>query len=115
MQTTACVPMDIVQTGSGQPAVGLPLEARDLQEAAYTGQGLRAVREQRHMVLKEVAAITKIQVSYLESIEDEQYHLLPPEVFLKGYLKSYSVFLKIDPEQVVSDYMGRFDAWKQVV
>ncbi len=78
----------------------------------YDGNTLKVIRQKKNIQLKEIAQLTHITFSYLKSIEDENYAQLPPEVYFVGYLKHYSVFLKIDPEKVIEDYLVKYRAWK---
>jgi cytoskeletal protein RodZ len=57
------------------------------------GRFLRSARDQQGFSLLDVSAKTKISVSNLEYIENEQFSSLPNEVFVKGFLRSYAKFL----------------------
>jgi cytoskeletal protein RodZ len=41
----------------------------------------------------------------LGAIEDDRFDLLPPAVYLKGFLKLYAQCLQIDADTVVQGYM----------
>ena len=56
------------------------------------------------MSLAEVARVTRIPVTTLESLESDHFDDLPGEVFVKGFLKSYAQAVRIGPEDVVARY-----------
>jgi cytoskeleton protein RodZ len=63
------------------------------------GQYLKNLREEKGKSLEEIAENTKIAVSNLESLERDRYDLLPPRVFVKGFIRSYIQELDLDPEE----------------
>ena len=50
------------------------------------GKILKDSREARGITLDEVSEATKIRVKYLEAIEQEEFQLLPGEVYVKGLM-----------------------------
>ena len=68
------------------------------------GQYLRSAREARGIDLHEAAQQTRISVSYLKALEAEDFSILPGEVFVKGFLKNYGKFLRLDESQVMKKY-----------
>lgn len=65
-----------------------------------TGASLREIRERRHIPLQEIANKTRINITYLEFLEREQYRSLPPPVYLRSYLSQYARMLGLDPRRV---------------
>ncbi len=70
----------------------------------YRGQTLREIREKMGIDLKAISSETKINPKILEWIEEESWDRLPPQVYLKGFLKGYAQLLNLDPKRVVEDY-----------
>lgn len=71
----------------------------------YTlGEKLKRLREDADVSLAEIAKATKIRKVYLEKIESGQYDELPADVYIKGFLKGYATFLRIDVEEVLKQY-----------
>ncbi|RKZ28541.1 hypothetical protein DRQ26_00880 [bacterium] len=70
------------------------------------GEYLRQMRESRGVSLEEVAAATKVNLRYLQAIEEGQYDILPPDVYVRGFLTAYGEYLGIDPEELFT----RFEA-----
>ncbi len=71
----------------------------------YRGKTLREIREKMGIDLKAIASETKINPKILEWIEEEAWEKLPPQVYLKGFLKGYAQLLNLDPKRVVEDYL----------
>jgi hypothetical protein len=71
------------------------------------GSYLRAAREARGLDLRDAAQQTRISISYLKAIEDEDFSKLPGEVFVRGFLKNYARFLGLPDEEVMKRYGAR--------
>jgi len=89
-----------------------PLEGEDV-DISYNGQVLKRIREKLGIELFEVSLDTKIRVELLESIEQERFDNLPPEVYLKGHIISYANYLLLDSQKVAEDYIARYRAWEK--
>jgi len=72
---------------------------------SYRGKTLREIREKMGIDLKAISSETKINPKILEWIEEEAWDKLPPDVYLKGFLKGYAQLLNLDPKRVVEDYL----------
>lgn len=69
-----------------------------------TGALLKAKRESSNLSLSEVALATKINPKILAAIEEGNDSILPAKTILKGFLKSYALFLKMDVEEVIRTF-----------
>jgi len=69
------------------------------------GEALKRAREAKRITLEAIAAHTKISMSYLQAIEDEDVKNFPETVYLKGYLRQYSHEIGLDSDQVVERYL----------
>lgn len=69
------------------------------------GAYLKGLREEKGKTLEDIAESTKIAVSNLEFLESDRFDLLPPRVFVKGFIRSYVRELGLNPEEA----MRRFD------
>ncbi len=83
-----------------------------LEITEFSGQSLREIRERRGIDLHNVALSTRIQIQYLESMENEDFDGLPPETYVRGFVVSYAKTLNLDPGQVAEDYMKKYHEWK---
>jgi cytoskeletal protein RodZ len=68
------------------------------------GEVLRRARESRQLGLDEVAKRTKISQRFLGAIEGGQYGVLPSDVFVRGFIRSYAKVLGLDAEEAVELY-----------
>jgi cytoskeletal protein RodZ len=73
-------------------------------ERETLGSYLKNLRESKRISLREVAKITRVRENILRAIEEEQYHLLPPATYVRGFLLAYAKYLKIDANDVLLRY-----------
>lgn len=59
------------------------------------GEILKKTREAQGITLEEVSQATKIRCKYLEAIEQEEFQLLPGEIYAKGFVTTYLKYLGI--------------------
>jgi cytoskeleton protein RodZ len=69
-----------------------------------TGLLLKNRREGSGLSLSEVALATKINPKILNAIENGDEAALPARTFLKGFVRSYAVFLKMDVDEIIRSY-----------
>ena len=68
------------------------------------GEKLREAREERGFSIAEVAEQTRISSLYLDSIEHDDYRMLPGGIFNKGFVKSYAKFVGLNEQEALADY-----------
>lgn len=68
------------------------------------GEKLNKLRSERRISLGEVSKHTRIQVKYLEYLEEGRYEKLPVDVYVRGFLKNYADFLAVDPNVLIRLY-----------
>lgn len=68
------------------------------------GVVLKTERERRGLTLEHVARETNISRIYLEALEAENYSVFPGEPYLFGFLRTYSEYLELSPEDLISIY-----------
>lgn len=59
--------------------------------------------------INEVERRTKIRAKYLRALENEEWDLLPGEVYVKSFLRTYSSFLGVDSRQLIDEYKRRYE------
>ncbi len=59
--------------------------------------------------INEVERRTKIRAKYLRALENEEWDLLPGEVYVKSFLRTYGDFLGLDSRQLMDDYKRRYE------
>ena len=77
------------------------------------GAWLRRQREIREIPLREITEVTKISVRYLEALEQDRFDVLPAPVFVKGFLREYSRYVGLDPDEVVNSYLTAQEATEE--
>ena len=77
-----------------------------MNEPTFEGLGhrLKAQREEKGISLREISEKTKIPVSILEALEAGDPTRLPASVFVKGFLRSYSLEVGLSPEEIIQEY-----------
>lgn len=73
-------------------------------ETLTLGEKLKKIRSERRIGLSDISRFTKIQIKYLENIEEGLYEKLPSDVYVKGFLKSYAKFLGVNGESLIRLY-----------
>jgi cytoskeletal protein RodZ len=79
-------------------------------EQASFGRYLQAIRVEKRISLDQVAEETRITVRNLEAIDREDPQGLPPEAFLKGFLRAYAKAVGADSDEAVR----RYDAYRMM-
>ncbi len=77
---------------------------------ADVGGRLRAAREAKQISLREIAATTKISVSALEALEENDVAQLPGGIFTRAFVRSYAAEVGLDPEQTMRDFVAQVPA-----
>ncbi|HHX58306.1 MAG TPA: helix-turn-helix domain-containing protein [Candidatus Moranbacteria bacterium] len=73
-------------------------------KAQTLGEKLKEIRTESKISLDEIARVTKVRKKYLECLESGCYEQLPPDVYVKGFLKSYSSYLGLSEKDVLKLY-----------
>ena len=68
------------------------------------GQQLVQAREVSGRTLEDAERDTRISRRYLQALEDEQFELIPAPVYARGFLRSYSQYLGLDPQALVARF-----------
>lgn len=68
------------------------------------GCQLKNKRNELGFSLDDAARITRIAKKYLVAIEEERFQELPGTTYTKGFLKTYCIYLKTDPKDVMDQY-----------
>ncbi len=73
------------------------------------GERLEEARKRKGISIREAAEATKIRSDYLHKFESNQFDLNLAEIYVRGFLRSYAVFLKLPADKIINDYaaLGR--------
>ena len=77
-------------------------------------QELKAKREALGLSLADLFQRTRISVSYLQAIENNNFHLLPVSVYTKNFIKTYASTLGIDSEPILINYENYLNSRKGI-
>ena len=74
------------------------------------GSQLRAAREAKQLSVREIAKTTKIPVSALDALEENDVAQLPGGIFSRGFVRSYAAAVGLNPEQTLRDFVAQLPA-----
>ena len=77
-------------------------------------QELKTKREALGLSLADLFQRTRISVSYLQAIENNDFHLLPVSVYTKNFIKTYASTLGIDSEPILINYENYLNSRKGI-
>ncbi|MBA2312898.1 MAG: DUF4115 domain-containing protein [Actinobacteria bacterium] len=78
-----------------------------MTEPTSIGSCLRAARRKRRLSIERVAEDTRIRSDFLMRMESDEFDFLAP-AYVRGFLRSYASFLRIDPDPLVDEFDRRF-------
>ncbi|MCW2949236.1 MAG: hypothetical protein JWN41_249 [Thermoleophilia bacterium] len=91
--------------------VGAQLPSQNMFEL---GNNLREARQYRRIDLVIAEQDTKIRSKYLAALESEDFDVLPGPVFVRGFLRTYSRYLGLDPQLFIEEYNARFGRFEDL-
>lgn len=68
------------------------------------GDLLRVERERAGVTIADAAHGTKMRESHLRALEAEDYAAIGGDVYVKGFLRTYATFLRLDPEPFIAEF-----------
>jgi transcriptional regulator with XRE-family HTH domain len=74
-----------------------------MQEARTSplGETLQRARQARGITIEDAERAIRIPRRYLEALEQEEFSILPAPVYARGFLRSYSGYLGLDPSELM--------------
>lgn len=79
---------------------------------AYRGRSLKALRESKRIRLRRISNETRINMAYLEDLEDERFDRFPGKFYFESFVKEYARCLDLDPSEVLSDLQASYEEWR---
>jgi cytoskeletal protein RodZ len=73
---------------------------------ATVSEQLRRAREQQQLDVYQVAEITKIKTDHIRALESGTFDIFPAPVYIRGFVRTYAMMLKLDVRQLLSDLDG---------
>lgn len=77
---------------------------KTLPQKEGLGEKLAKKRISMGLDLKDVEKAIRIRAKNIEAIENGRYDGLPPDVYVRGFVRNYANFLKLDPNKVMKLY-----------
>ncbi|MCC5788603.1 MAG: helix-turn-helix domain-containing protein [Opitutales bacterium] len=68
------------------------------------GEQLEEARKQKGISIRDAAESTKIRGEYLEAFEGNNFDIDLPQIYIRGFLRNYARFLKLDPQAITQEY-----------
>jgi hypothetical protein len=68
------------------------------------GERFRQARLDRHATLQDAQRETRIHRRFLDALENEDVAILPAPVYTRGFIRTYSDYLGLDPEMMLALY-----------
>jgi transcriptional regulator with XRE-family HTH domain len=72
------------------------------------GSGLRAERERKNLSLSAIAEETKIKISLLEGLEQDELSFWPTGLFRRAYVRAYARAIGLDPERTLREFLETY-------
>ena len=85
-------------------------DASNLDTELDFGARLREARKLKGITLNEIAAATKISISVLEALEQNDISRLPGGIFSRAFIRSYANAVGLDPEKAVREFLDEFSS-----
>ena len=76
------------------------------------GERLEEARKKKGISIREAAEATKIRGDYLQKFESNHFDIGLTEIYTRGFLRTYAVFLKLPADRIINDYsaLGRTES-----
>ena len=68
------------------------------------GDQLEEARKRRGITVREASEAIKIRGEYLNNFESNSFDINLPDIYIRGFLRSYANYLKINADKILTDY-----------
>ena len=68
------------------------------------GERLEEARKRKGITVREASEATKIRGEYLNNFEANSFKMNLPDIYVRGFLRSYANYLKVNSDKVITDY-----------
>lgn len=81
-------------------------------DTLWDGPALKTAREQAGLSIREVSNRTKINISILRALEEENFEATPrARVYVRGFVRCIAEEIGLNPDAVANSYVPRWEAW----
>ncbi|MFK8022123.1 MAG: RodZ domain-containing protein [Pseudomonadales bacterium] len=91
-----------------------PIDSDQATVLDSVGLTLRRAREEQSKTRDDACQEINLRMDQLTALEGDQFELLPGDTFVRGYLRTYARWLKLDVDQVLAAYIGQTGAGERV-
>jgi hypothetical protein len=102
------------QVRTGTAATAPETWTIESQRAPQVGEILQTARERKGIDLVRAERETKIRARHLVALERGDLDDLPAPVYAKGFLRNYSLYLGLDPDEMISRWRREADQPRKV-
>src|SRR6185295_2793077 len=95
---------NIMRWARQQPASRADQQAIESRAMSQLGERLRAARESQGIGLAQAAIETRILQRYLVALEDGDFQHLPGDVYARGFIRNYGIYLGLPVEELIELY-----------
>ncbi len=74
------------------------------------GAKLKEAREAKDLTLNDIQQETKIQVRYLQAIEQNNFSIMPGSFYVRAFIKEYATLVGLDPDQLIEEHNSELPA-----
>lgn len=68
------------------------------------GERLEEARKRKGISIREASETTKIRSDYLQKFESNTFEIGLPDIYVRGFLRTYAHYLKLNSEKLLTDY-----------
>lgn len=83
-----------------------------LSKDMISGDDLKQLRKTVGIKIEDLFEVTRITVSILEAIENDNFGTLPSTFYLKNFLKAYAKLFEVDPKKIIDGYLKNLNHLK---
>jgi cytoskeleton protein RodZ len=76
--------------------------AQNKADMPTVAEQLRTAREAQKLTVHQVAETTKIRTDHIQALEEGNFNIFPAPVYIRGFIRSYAMLLKLDVPQVTA-------------
>jgi len=75
-----------------------------IPQGMTVGRYFQKSREEKKVSLESVARETRINMDFLRAIEEDSFQLIPCETYVRGFIRSYAKFMRLNAEELIDLY-----------
>lgn len=74
-----------------------------MKAMSTVAEQLRAARVAKKLTVEQVADATKIRTDHVRALEEGNFNAFPATIYIRGSVKIYAAFLKLDPAPLLAE------------